>query len=892
MTAMKLLFLGVLTLLLSVPATAADLVLAENGKSNYQIVVPDSAPAPEVGGWLDQTALLVQSAFKANGAELPIVKEGAKDPARPGIYLGGTAFARASGVDVAAFNDWRYVQRVVGQNVIIAGNDRADSYKSEKRGTMCLLGTVKGTTDLMRQYAGVRFLWPGVKMVADAQRSSDGIMTASAVGTEFLKTPRIAVPADLNVFKEPVLLANGDFPRETFYDISTNLFPGLGGPMDGHSYHLAIPAEKYRETHPEYFALINGKRCCNIPSGRSGDNQPKWVQQYCISNPDVQDLIYKRALERLDRGNRMTSVGQPDGFMPCQCEECFNLYQTGKDWDEKLWIFHRKLAERLQQERPGRRIALMCYMNTGKPPKSFKKFPESAVLSMLGDSSEEEMGAWRELDVPGGYIAYLHTWGGYHMASSYTPVRTPSYVEALVRKLVRYKVRIIARDGAIGYCWGLEAPVYYTYGRMFDDPEKNKAADLLDEFCLAAFGKAHPPMKQFYNRLYKQIGVYSDVLGTHCPGWKLARAQENFNFSIIGYLYSPDFLIAAESDLKQAEQLADSDRVKTRISLVRLEFDYVKGLATIVHLYQAFQLRPDQAARDRLLDVIEEWHARIDALYNEKDRMKPLPGWPDMYPFSAHPHANVALGNNTYQNFFKDTCINWDTKSMRQAPFASGPRKMTVKRIAAAPDAAAWDAATAEVCVDMKDGGAPERAGKTTFRALYDKDNLYLRIVADDTSVDHATAKPVGRDGPVDKQECLDISLAPFGDPGRYYHFIVGPQQGSVYDAAHGFITDGIDPRAGKDDITWNGEWQYNCHLDLAKKSGRFYSGCPWIATLTIPFRTVGVAAPVNGTVWKANIGRRYVPVHYKAREIVWSFNPEHRTFTDPKAFGDMVFGE
>ena len=54
-------------------ARAADLVLAAEGKSNYQIVVPDAAPTPAIGACLGQVARLVQTAFKANGSDVPVV---------------------------------------------------------------------------------------------------------------------------------------------------------------------------------------------------------------------------------------------------------------------------------------------------------------------------------------------------------------------------------------------------------------------------------------------------------------------------------------------------------------------------------------------------------------------------------------------------------------------------------------------------------------------------------------------------------------------------------------------------------------------------------------------------------------------------------------------------
>lgn len=92
MTVGKMFFAGLVCLFGSFIVMADELVLADKGKSEHQIVMPDNIPAPEVGEWLEQAALLVQSAFKANGFNLPIVKEGAKDPAKPAIYLGDLFF--------------------------------------------------------------------------------------------------------------------------------------------------------------------------------------------------------------------------------------------------------------------------------------------------------------------------------------------------------------------------------------------------------------------------------------------------------------------------------------------------------------------------------------------------------------------------------------------------------------------------------------------------------------------------------------------------------------------------------------------------------------------------------------------------------------------------------
>ena len=66
-------------------AAAADVALLRDGKSDYQIVVPDKHETPAVAEGVNQTARLVQTAFKANGADVPVVVEKHRDAAMPAM---------------------------------------------------------------------------------------------------------------------------------------------------------------------------------------------------------------------------------------------------------------------------------------------------------------------------------------------------------------------------------------------------------------------------------------------------------------------------------------------------------------------------------------------------------------------------------------------------------------------------------------------------------------------------------------------------------------------------------------------------------------------------------------------------------------------------------------
>ena len=96
-------------LCLSHVAEAADLVLLHEGKSNYQIVVPDSAETELLTECLNQTARLVQTAFAANGAEVPVVRESDRDPEKPALFLGNTEFGTVDPIHriVAERDRWR-----------------------------------------------------------------------------------------------------------------------------------------------------------------------------------------------------------------------------------------------------------------------------------------------------------------------------------------------------------------------------------------------------------------------------------------------------------------------------------------------------------------------------------------------------------------------------------------------------------------------------------------------------------------------------------------------------------------------------------------------------------------------------------------------------------------
>ncbi len=272
----------------------AELVLAEHGKTGYQIVIPDKGKEALVDKWLFAAAKLMQASFETNGFRIEVVQEGAKATDKPGIYLGATEFAKKNGIKVEQHDDWTYYTKAVGKELVIAGNDKKDPKSS-----LALLGTVKGVCDFLREYAGVRFLF------ATGDRfNKDGSLKIDTRSTTFTPMKKIAVPEKIDIKKTPMMRANSDRVQVSLFSIALNYFPPLGN-----GGQVGWPsATEYAKSHPEYFALTkDGKRACDL---RPHD---AYAMAVCAAGKGVQDFMYMQAEKLIAGGAKTIGIGTIDG---------------------------------------------------------------------------------------------------------------------------------------------------------------------------------------------------------------------------------------------------------------------------------------------------------------------------------------------------------------------------------------------------------------------------------------------------------------------------------------------------------------------------------------------------------------------------------------------------
>lgn len=834
---------------------ATLLVLADKGGSDYQIILPDKYPTPAIGADMQQVARLLQTAFKANGAELAVVTEAARDKAKPAIYLGATSFARTHGVECKG---WSYVHKAVGRDLIIAGRDEP----APGRGTdnpkgpgFDRIGTAKAVTDFLQQYVGTRFLFPeqgGFSPLA-------GVAKVDLLATptiEYVPTPRIAVPPNLDVKATPAIEFDITWPpMVSFYHLAQNRFPNVNATFGGHTWHRAVPcSEADFAAHPERFALLSGKR--QLTGGEA-------QIQFCISNPEVQELLYQDLEKHFKMGFQNVDLGQPDGFRGCECEACTTLFGTGLDWSEKVWILHRNLAERAHKAFPDRTVTIAVYAVTEVLPKTFNSFPPNVRLGMSG-TRDHELATWRNFGAPQGFSTYLYYWCP-NMMPRYFPMRTPLYVENAAKRLMAANVHSIARDGNGGIAFGLEGPTYYTMGRMFDGPGAHKAKDLVIEYVSAAFGKAAPQMMSFYDQLYNALEIYARYMATREDGWSFVdmygRGHKHLSTpeSIIAFLYPVELIQGMEKQLALAEKTELSPKSRTRLALVRAEFEYLKGVVTAVHLYNAYQISPDAASLDRLLNAIDARRNAVDQLFTKGNALK---GWPlTLFPPTGHDANTLKLTNNGYQEPYKDSFLNWDTAAKRNAPLPNAKRmRAGLAKGAVTMDSPQWDKLQ------------PQRLDSTTaatqVRAMYDDKHLYLRF--DNDLPPNTTAESI-------EKERVEAYLMPAAGSKVSFKFSAGLKPDSRTQAARGLIEDMMNLGYNKFDPLWKAEWTHAAAHDAKAKR--------LIVMMTIPLRSIPLASVKPDQNWFVNF-QRIGPAGASA----WSMIPGGAGIEDPRSNGELSF--
>ena len=273
---------------------------------------------------------------------------------------------------------------------------------------------------------------------------------------------------------------------------------GLVSDTTVHAYSLILPAEHYFEDHPDYFALIGGKR-------RAGGGQ------LCLSNRKMRAAFVASLKEWLAKLPDVSPVGicPNDGYGWCECKGCLAL-DTEEDRrngtvNGRVADFTKFLAETFKD----RTVGNYSYSNFADFYKLMEPLPPNLVLSFtafhcqshrfLDDRCPRNRTFARrfaELKEKGArfyiYDYYTHRWG-------FLPA--PMWKSA-ARDFKEWKkagiegfLSEVSSTGAAS--WDSFWPTFCMAGEMMLDAERDPD-DVIDDWCASRYGRAARQMREYF----------------------------------------------------------------------------------------------------------------------------------------------------------------------------------------------------------------------------------------------------------------------------------------------------------------------------------------------------------------------------------------------------------
>jgi hypothetical protein len=518
-------------------ASAAEIVLADGGKSDYQIVLADNAsPSTRHGAEELQAFLALMT-----GAKLPIASD--KQPIGPHeIILGDNAHLRALAVkiDFKSLGDEGYVIRTVGQHLVIAGG--------------ALRGNMYGVYGLLEDHLGCRWFAPGVSRIP--------------------KTPRLAVAAidDRQVpaleYREPFVeeCFDGDWcARNRMNSASARLEAKHGGKLKvwslAHSFSTFVPPEKYFKDHPEYFSLVDGRRLDGYA-------------QLCCTNPEVIRLCTEglRAAMRATPDCTVFSVSQNDCFNYCQCPKCQEVAKQEDSQMGPVLQLVNRAAEAVEKEFPDKIVQTIAYQWTRHPTKHTRPRPNVVVMLCSIECCFSHPLATCDCEANKAFRADVEGWAKiaprlwvWDYTTDFSQYMLPFSNQRILGPNIRYfaahNVKGIFEEDTYDTPQGeLSSLNGYVLAKCLWNPDydSNRA---ISEFLDGYYGRAAAP-----------ICTYLDLLHDHA---KTANAHMGCNAGIDNPHLTDDLLLKADQLWQQAEQLTAAEpEVLQRVKLSRLSVDY------------------------------------------------------------------------------------------------------------------------------------------------------------------------------------------------------------------------------------------------------------------------------------------------------------------------------
>lgn len=371
---MKIKRILIVLFLLSIGNFCSGMSIVENGQPKAKIIIGENVPymvefaANEFQKYIE----------KITGAKIPIQRKKISIEETNYIFIGESSYTKELGLSTKGLTYDGF--KIISRNNWLAlfGRDYKGkpisgirhpwtlnvSYNPRlKINRMGETGTLFAVYRFLEDYCGVRWYMPG------------------ELGEVVPKKKNIKIK-NINYQKSPDFeyrfLSACNFPEDDDCALWYRR-AGFGAPFPVQINHSFYMMRKYFKTHPEYFALVDGKRDFNITCMGSGN--------LCLSEPGVLKQFVRDINEYFDKHPEqyIFPVMPNDSFTRiCECPRCQKQIDNSMGPDGKfsnyVWSFVNKVAKEVYKTHPDKFIGCCAYGAYRKPPTNIKKFSPNVVV--------------------------------------------------------------------------------------------------------------------------------------------------------------------------------------------------------------------------------------------------------------------------------------------------------------------------------------------------------------------------------------------------------------------------------------------------------------------------------------------------------------------------------
>ena len=290
-----------------------------------------------------------------------------------------------------------------------------------------------------------------------------------------------------------------------------------------HTFNKLLPWAEYFVTHPEYYALMNGKRT---------------IDQLCLANTDVLMLTIEKLKKdmALQPDKLYWSVSQNDNFSYCQCDSCKKIIAEEKSPAGPVIRFVNEIAKTF----PDKIISTLAYQYSRPAPVMTKPLPNVQIVLCTIELNRSR--SIEEEKTSSSFLKDIQDWSKVSnriylwdytidFAHSISPFPNLHVLQPNIQFFTRHHIREHFQQSNISIGHEFSELKLYLISRLLWNPDLD-AKMVENEFLKGFYGKAASHIQNYIDRLQSELKASNDgldIYGHPVSHQKSFLSQENIN---------------------------------------------------------------------------------------------------------------------------------------------------------------------------------------------------------------------------------------------------------------------------------------------------------------------------------------------------------------------------